>query len=111
MRKHVIIAASFSALAAASVSPAFSPAWAGWGCGARTPKGEIASNWAGSSEQKSRDSLLHDCELGHVQCQIISCSADVDTEAQADAHWPPAASSNYKYFGNCGRYGQPKCND
>ena len=107
MRKSIIIAASVSVLAAASVSPAS----AGWGCGARTPKGEIASNWAGASEAKSRDGLLHDCEVGHVQCEIISCSADVDTEAQADAHWPPAASTNYKYFGNCGRYGQPKCNN
>ena len=82
------------------------PASAMWGCGARSVRG-ISSSWAAPTREEAVDSVLGSCRMEHLKCTIISCSPDVDTEADADDHWPPTAGTTYVY---CGVPGRPPCN-
>jgi hypothetical protein len=98
MRKSLISLASLLVFVAAGAQPT----WAKWGCGT---SGD-SNSWGYGAQAGAREGALKSC-LG--QCSIISCSPHVDTEAQADALWPPAGGQ-YVYSGRkCGRAGQPKC--
>jgi len=84
MRKHLIVLASVLVLAATSA-----PALAGWGCGAQG-KGAQGRLWGASNRAEATKGALDECRrAGGHRCRLISCSARVDTEGQADAIWPP----------------------
>jgi hypothetical protein len=102
MGKRLVVVAS---LVAAGTIFAL-PASAMWGCGARSVRG-ISSSWAAPSRDEAVESVMGSCRMEHLECKIISCSPDVDTEAAADAHWPPTAGTTYIY---CGVPGRPACN-
>jgi hypothetical protein len=100
MHKRLIVVASVLVLAATSA-----PALAGWGCGAQG-KGAQGRLWGASNRAEATKGALDECKrAGGVHCYIISCRRNVDSEAQADAIWPPAGRDTVK----CGGPGQPKC--
>ena len=105
MHKRLVVTA---ALVLAAADSTF--AWAGWGCGFDSDGGRGAV-WAGATEEKARANALHNCETGHLtQCRIISCSAGVDSMADAEKFWPRSPGVTYKRNGPlCGGAGEPPC--
>jgi hypothetical protein len=84
MQKHLIVVASILVLAASSA-----PAWAKWGCGSQGI-GAQGRTWNFASRAEAAKGALDECRrAGGHRCRLISCSARVDTEGQADAIWPP----------------------
>ena len=102
MGKRLVVVASLVAVATIFALPAS----AKWGCGARSVRG-ISSSWAAGTREQAVDSVMGSCRMEHIKCTIINCSSDVDTEADADKHWPPTAGTTYIY---CGVPGRPACN-
>jgi len=100
MHKRLFIVASVAAATTVAM-----PASAMWGCGARSVRG-ISSSWAAPTREEAIATVMGSCAQSHLKCRIISCAADVDTEAQADAHWPPTPGTDYTY---CGVPGRPPC--
>jgi len=85
MHRQLIVATSVLVLAVTSA-----PAWAGWGCGAKSANGAQGRNWSQSSKAAAIADAMHVCrDEGGTKCRIMSCRANVDTEEQALALWPP----------------------
>lgn len=103
MNKRLVVAAAMVLAAANSTS-----AWAGWGCGFNSKQG-IGRVWGADDEQQARTNAFHNCADGHLtDCRIISCSANVDDQADADKIWPRTKGIKYKPWG-CGGAGEPAC--
>jgi len=74
-------------------------AWAAWGCGAQGNGGQGRS-WNGATKDQVAAIALRLCkQAGGQECRIVSCDPNVDTEAQANALWPPAASNTVRCSG------------
>ena len=102
MRRQPIILVSIALAAVLAAAPAS----AKWGCGARSVRG-ISASWSANTREDAIEAVMASCRQSHVECKLIGCSPDVDTEAQVDAHWPPAAPGvKYEY---CGTPGRPAC--
>ena len=105
MHKRLLMAAVLVMAAANSTA-----ASAGWGCGYNS-NGGIGRTWAGPSEKEARDAALRNCRNAKLtQCRIISCSANVDSMADADKIWPRTPGVEYNRNGPlCGGPGEPAC--
>lgn len=105
MRKRLLVAALLALMAASSTS-----AWAGWGCGYNSNAG-VGRVWAAEDEDTAREGAMNNCKNAKLKnCRIISCSADVDSMADADKIWPRTKGVEYTRSGpRCGGPGEPRC--
>jgi hypothetical protein len=102
MHKYAIIVAGALALGTANSSSV----WAKWGCFAKSPNGEWSTMWNSPDQKEASAAALRACRrLGGKNCRIVDCDSNVETEAQADAKWPPPGSMS----GRCGHDGEEKC--
>ena len=104
MRNRALIFTGVIVLVTAASMPRASAAW---GCGVMTPQGP-GSSWGAVSRERAYANAMGACMRVRARrlCRLISCSPDVDTEAQADVLWPPVTNTNMRY---CGRPGEPSC--
>ncbi len=104
MPKYLIIAVSLVGFAAIGAAPA----WAAWGCGARSSNGIASHNSGEPSEAAARKDALADCKSqGNRRCSIISCSDNVDTIEKARELWPLKGKPTMQ----CGAAFGTKCPD
>ena len=102
MHKRLIIAASVMALATATSAPAH----AAWGCMTRSSNGKWTTGWNGTSKADIIAAGLAGCrKLKGVGCYTVDCDPNINTEADADAKWPPPSAAQMR----CNGVGQPKC--
>ena len=67
-----------------------SPAWAKWGCAARSPTDYWGNSYNDNTKAEATTEALNACQLaGGKGCRIISCSANINTEEQGNAIGPP----------------------
>jgi hypothetical protein len=88
MTVHIrfMAAVSFSVLTVAGGSPAS----AKWGCAARSPDNYWSNSYNDNTKANAGTEALKACRAaGGKRCRIISCGANINTEEQANALWPP----------------------
>jgi hypothetical protein len=91
-----MVATSFSVLA--TVADA-SPVWVKWGCAARSPANYWANSYNDNTKAQASTEALKGCQAaGGEGCRIISCSANMNTERQANTMWPPPAPTTIRNF-------------
>ncbi len=105
MHERLLVAAILALAAVPGTS-----AWAGWGCGYNSSAG-VGRVWAAEDEEAAREGAMNNCKNAKLkQCRIISCSADVDSMADADKIWPRTPGIKYNRNGPlCGGPGEPAC--
>jgi hypothetical protein len=85
---HALYPRHFSLLATAAGA---SLAWAKWGCAARSPANYWSNSYNDSTKAQASTEALKGCRTaGGKGCHIISCSANVNTDGQANTIWPPS---------------------
>jgi len=105
MHKQALMLAAVLIFAAANSTSA----WAGWGC-AYNSNGGVGRVWVVDTEEHARAGALQNCTNSELKdCRIISCRANVNSQADADAIWPRTKGATYHYNGDCGGTGQPPC--
>ena len=103
MRKRLIILLDLLII---SATVGAAPAWASWGCGARSPGGGIYHNWNYATQDAAIKAAVGLCEkTEHVTCSVIGCDPNVNSRERSRALWP--LSGPPTVF--CGEPGQPKC--
>ena len=89
MHKRFIVAATFSILTTVAGA---TPAWVKWGCAARSPANYWANSYNDNTQAQASTEALKGCQAaGGKGCRIISCSANINTEWQANTMWSPPA--------------------
>jgi hypothetical protein len=67
-----------------------SPAWAKWGCAARSPVQYWSNSYNDNIKTEASTEALNGCHAaGGKECHIIGCSANINTAGEANAMWPP----------------------
>jgi hypothetical protein len=87
MNTRFMVAAGFSVLA---TMVSASPAWAKWGCAARSPANYWSNSYNDNTKAEASTEALKGCQdAGGKGCRIISCSVDINTEEQGNAMGSP----------------------
>jgi hypothetical protein len=107
MRNRLVVGASLLVLLAMASAE---PAWARWGCGARSPTGAVSHNGGEPSEAAAKADALEDCKkVSGKTCHIISCDPNIDTIEQSRVKWPLPPSSPGAREMHCGPAFGNKC--
>jgi hypothetical protein len=88
MHTRLMVAGSFLVLAA--IIAGASPAWAKWGCAARSPAHYWSNSYNDNTRNEASTEALKGCRAaGGKGCRIIGCSANINTAEEANAMWLP----------------------
>jgi len=90
MRKYLVITASLSLLATATIN--ISDASAKWGCYAKNKSNGWGGSYGQDSKERASELAIMSCKQANPNedhCSITGCDSEINAEADMDKKWKP----------------------